>query len=234
MSTTRIALVTGCNRGIGLEICKELADTGVKVIVTARDEQKGRESLKIIAGKGRAFDFCVLDVNNEKSIHAAVAYAEKTFGHLDALVNNAAISIDGGQAGLNLGLDKLRQTIETNVYGPLLLSQAAVPLMKKNGYGRIVNLSSGMGQLNEMGAGSLAYRTSKSALNAITRILAAELKGTNILVNTMCPGWVRTDMGGANATRSVEQGADTAVWLATLPDDGPTGGFFRDRKPIPW
>lgn len=234
MSVTRIALVTGCNRGIGLEICKELADTGMKVIVTARDEKKGREAMKSIAGKGREFEFCALDVSDEKSIRTAIAYVEKTFGRLDALVNNAAIAIDGSQSGLNVELDKVRKTIETNVYGPLLLSQAAVPLMKKNGYGRIVNVSSGMGQLSEMNSGMPAYRTSKAALNAITRILAAELKGANILVNTMCPGWVRTDMGGKEATRGVEEGADTAVWLATLPDSGPTGGFFRDRKPIPW
>jgi NAD(P)-dependent dehydrogenase (short-subunit alcohol dehydrogenase family) len=127
-----------------------------------------------------------------------------------------------------------RDTLETNLIGPLLLAQVLVPLMKRNGYGRIVNVSSGQGQLSDMGVGTPAYRVSKTALNALTRTLAAELKGSGILVNSMCPGWVRTDMGGAGAPRTVEQGADTAVWLATLPDDGPSGGFFRDRRPIPW
>ncbi len=128
----------------------------------------------------------------------------------------------------------MRQTMETNVYGPYLLCQALVPLMKKNNYGRIVNISSGLGQLNDMGGGYPAYRMSKTAINVITRILAAELAGTNILVNSMCPGWVKTRMGGEGATRSVEEGADTAVWLSTLPDGGPTGKIFRDRKEVPW
>jgi len=131
-------------------------------------------------------------------------------------------------------VETYRETLETNVLGPLALAQALVPFMKRNRYGRIVNISSGMGQLSEMGVGSPAYRVSKTALNALTRILAADLKASGILVNSMCPGWVKTDMGGPTAPRTVEQGADTAVWLATLPDGGPTGGFFRDRKPIPW
>jgi len=139
-----------------------------------------------------------------------------------------------GSRVLDSKLVTWRDTLETNLIGPLLLAQVLVPLMKRNGYGRIVNVSSGQGQLSDMGVGTPAYRVSKTALNALTRTLAAELKGSGILVNSMCPGWVRTDMGGAGAPRTVEQGADTAVWLATLPDDGPSGGFFRDRRPIPW
>jgi len=139
-----------------------------------------------------------------------------------------------GSRVLDSKLVTWRDTLETNLIGPLLLAQALVPLLKRNGYGRIVNVSSGQGQLSDMGVGTPAYRVSKTALNALTRTLAAELKGSGILVNSMCPGWVRTDMGGAGAPRTVEQGADTAVWLATLPDDGPSGGFFRDRRPIPW
>jgi NAD(P)-dependent dehydrogenase (short-subunit alcohol dehydrogenase family) len=127
-----------------------------------------------------------------------------------------------------------RATLDTNLLGPLLMIQALVPLMKRKGYGRIVNVSSGQGQLTDMGVGTPAYRVSKTALNALTRTTAAELKGSGILANAMCPGWVRTDMGGSGAPRSVEQGADTALWLATLPDNGPSGGYFRDRKPIPW
>jgi NAD(P)-dependent dehydrogenase (short-subunit alcohol dehydrogenase family) len=154
------------------------------------------------------------------------------------LVNNAAIIADGSGGFHASVLDTvsgdLRRTFETNVLGPLRLIQAAVPVMRKQGYGRIVNISSGAGQLAEMGSGFPAYRMSKAALNALTRITAAELRDANIKVNAVCPGWVRTDMGGSDADRSVAEGAETPVWLATLPDNGPTGEFFRDRKPIPW
>lgn len=128
----------------------------------------------------------------------------------------------------------INRAMTTNVYGPLLMSQALVPLMKKNNYGRVVNISSGLGQLSDMGGGYPAYRISKTAINALTRMFAGELKDDNILVNSMCPGWVKTDMGGPDAPRDVQEGADTAVWLATLPDNGPRGKFFRDRQEIPW
>jgi NAD(P)-dependent dehydrogenase (short-subunit alcohol dehydrogenase family) len=153
------------------------------------------------------------------------------------LVNNAGVLLDMEAAGDSLfdaRLETFEQTFETNVWGPLLLSQTLIPAMKERGYGRVVNVSSGMGQLSDMGSGSPAYRLSKTALNALTRILAHELRSTNVLVNAVCPGWVRTDMGGPAAPRTPQQGADTITWLATLPDDGPSGGFFRDRKPIPW
>lgn len=234
MSIQRVALVTGCNRGIGTAICRQLADNQLLVIVTARDEAKGRASVKEMEGKNRKLDFHTLDTNNPESIRAAIGYAERTYGRLDVLVNNAGVFLDRDIPGLSVDLATVRATLETNVLGPLLLAQAAVPLMKKNGYGRMVNLSSGLGSLAGMGGAYLSYRTSKAALNAITRVLAAELSGTNILVNTMCPGWVRTDMGGASAPRNVEEGADTALWLATLPDGGPTGGFYADRKPMAW
>ena len=150
-------------------------------------------------------------------------------------MNNAGIMIDPrGSRFLDSKLDTYRDTLETNLFGPLQLAQAVVPLMKANRYGRIVNVSSGLGQLAEMGAGTPAYRISKAAINALTRILATEFKESNILVNSMCPGWVRTRMGGTARRARPEQAADTAVWLATLPDDGPTGGFFRDRKAIAW
>ena len=157
------------------------------------------------------------------------------YGRTDILINNAGIMIDPrGSRLLDSELKTYRDTLETNAFGPLLITQALLPLMKKRNYGRIVNLSSGRGQLSEMGSGTPAYRISKTALNALTRIVAAETRGSNILVNSLRPGWVKTDMGGPYAPRTVAQGADTAVWLATLPDGGPTGGFFRDRKPIPW
>jgi len=151
------------------------------------------------------------------------------------LVNNAGVMLDPrGTRFLDSALATYRATFEVNVWGALAATQAVLPLMQQRRYGRIVNLSSGLGQFTGMGNSTPAYRLSKTALNALTCIVAAETKGNNILVNAACPGWVRTDMGGAGAPRSVAQGADTPVWLATLPDGGPTGGYFRDRKPIPW
>jgi NAD(P)-dependent dehydrogenase (short-subunit alcohol dehydrogenase family) len=231
----KIAVVTGGNRGIGLEICRQLAGAGLRVMLTSRDESAGRAAQIALAVDGVGVDYGQLDVTDEQSILRLRDLVDGSYGRLDALVNNAGLLLDrSAVGGLAVGLDIVEETVETNVYGPIALSQALIPLMQRNSYGRIVNMSSGMGQLNDMGGGFLAYRLSKTALNAVTRVLAAELAGTNILVNSMCPGWVRTDMGGSGAPKSVEEGADTATWLATLPDGGPTGGFFRDRKPIPW
>ncbi|MNC85200.1 3-oxoacyl-[acyl-carrier-protein] reductase FabG [compost metagenome] len=168
-------------------------------------------------------------------MRAFAAWLEGAHKRCDILVNNAGIMADPrGSRVLDSKLATWRETLDTNLLGPLLMIQALAPLMKKNRYGRIVNMSSQLGQLAEMGAGTPSYRVSKAGLNALTRTLAAELSGSGILVNSMSPGWVRTDMGGAGAPRSVEQGADTAVWLATLPDGGPNGSWFLDRKPIPW
>ncbi len=238
MAVTRTALVTGANRGIGFEIVRQLARLGVLAVIGARDPKDGVSAAEKLQSEGLDVPVVALDEDREDSAAAAVAEVKRLYGRLDVLVNNAAILIDA-PGGFNASLFELtgetaRRTFETNVLGPLRLIQAASPLMREQGYGRIVNLSSIAGQLAEMGKGYPAYRISKTALNALTRIAAAELNDGNIKVNAMCPGWVRTDMGGANAERSVEQGADTAVWLATLADDGPTGGFFRDRKPIAW
>ena len=232
----RVAVVTGASRGIGLEICRQLGRRqDVRVVLTARNETKGKAEATQLRGEGVDVDFHVLDVTSEKSIRALADWLGATFGRCDILVNNAGILVDPrGSRFLDSRPATYRQTLETNVFGPLLLIQALVPLMKKNRYGRIVNISSAQGQLSDMGVGTPAYRISKAALNALTCVLAAELTGSGILVNSMCPGWVRTDMGGPGAPRTVQQGADTAVWLATLPDDGASGGFFRDRKPIPW
>ncbi|HKA39954.1 MAG TPA: SDR family oxidoreductase [Burkholderiales bacterium] len=228
--------MTGANRGIGLEICRQLARRGgLRVVLTARDEAKGKAATEKLRGDGLEVDFHVLDVTSEASIRAVAGWLEATCQRCDVLVNNAGVMADPrGSRVLDSRLQTWRDTLATNLIGPLLLIQALVPLMKKNGYGRIVNLSSGQGQLSDMGPGTPAYRVSKTALNALTRTLAADLTGSGILVNSMCPGWVKTDMGGASAPRTVEQGADTAVWLATLPDGGPNGRFFRDRKPIAW
>ena len=162
-----------------------------------------------------------------QSVKTFAGWLEGACKRCDILVNNAGVMLDPrGSRVLDSEVQTYHDTLGTNLFGPLLMIQALAPLMKKNGYGRIVNLSSGQGQLSDMGAGTPAYRVSKTALNALTRTLAAELRGSGILVNSMCPGWVKTDMGGAGAPRTVEQGADTAVWLATLPDDGPSGGLF--------
>lgn len=237
----KIAVVTGANRGIGFEICRQLAEKGILVILTSRDEKKGLQACEKLDKEELPVRFHQLDVDHAASINNLKNFIEKEFGRCDILVNNAGIFPDVSNTSdeedssiFKVHLDTIRQAITTNVFGPLLMCQALIPLMKKNHYGRIVNMSSGMGQLTHMNGGYPAYRFSKTALNTLTRILNDELLEHNILINSMCPGWVKTDMGGPGATRSIEEGADTAVWLATLPDKGPRGQFFRDRKEIPW
>lgn len=238
-ATLKTAVVTGANRGLGLETCRQLARLGLTVILTSRDARKGEAAAAGLRKAGAEVRFHPLDVTDPQSIRRLADFVEAEFGRFDVLVNNAGVFLDpvdspepDAASVFRAELDTIRRSMETNVYGPLLLCQALVPLMQ--GYGRIVNVSSGMGQLTEMNGGCPGYRFSKVALNALTRILADELQHTRIKVNSLCPGWVRTDMGGPHADRPVEEGADTIVWLATLPDDGPSGGFFRDRKPIPW
>lgn len=230
----RIALVTGGNRGIGFAVCKGLAQVGLKVILGSRDEAKGEEAVKALGKQGFSVDTHQLDVTDTGNISAIEEYITKQFGRLDVLINNAAVHLDKGQSFVNIPVEVVHQTFEVNLYGALRLCQAFIPMMRKQKYGRVVNVSSNMGSLSQMSERSVAYRTSKAAINALTRVIASEVKGHNIKVNSMSPGWVRTDMGGPSAPRSPEEGADTILWLATLPDDGPTGGFFKDREPIPW
>ena len=235
MNESRIAVVTGANRGLGREIARQLLRRGLQVVLTSRDPARGEAAAEALRGEGLAPRFLPLDVTADAGADALRDWLDRSYGRIDVLVNNAGVMLDGG--GMSLGalpLDILGRTLEVNLYGALRVTQALLPLMRRHGYGRIVNMSSGLGQLADMRSGTPAYRISKTALNALTRILAAELAGSNIKVNALCPGWVRTDLGGPNATKSVEEGADTAVWLATLPDDGPSGGFFRERQPIPW
>ncbi|MES0383433.1 MAG: SDR family oxidoreductase [Hyphomicrobium sp.] len=238
MTDKRVALVTGANRGMGLEIVRQLSRLGLIAVLAARDLEKGKVAAATLAAEEFDVPVVALDVTDADSIRAAVAEVRGLFGRIDVLVNNAAILKEGllpeDTSVLDVSGDLVNQTFLTNTVGPLRMIQATVPGMRERGYGRIVNLSSGAGQLAEMGGGFPAYRLSKSALNALTRITAAELGAHEIKINSVCPGWVRTDMGGPHATRTVEHGAETAVWLATLPEDGPTGGFFRDMKPIPW
>jgi len=234
MSGGRIAIVTGANRGLGYEASRQLGELGVDVVLTARDLGKAEEAATGLAAAGSVRPH-QLDVTDPGSVAALADDLASELGGVDILVNNAGIVPDGwSQSVLDVDPQALRDGLETNVLGPLRMAQAVVPMMRDGGYGRIVNVSSGMGQLSEMNGRSPAYRTSKTSLNALTRILADELKDDPILVNSVCPGWVRTDLGGESAPLSVERGADTIVWLATLPNDGPTGGFFRERKPIAW
>jgi NAD(P)-dependent dehydrogenase (short-subunit alcohol dehydrogenase family) len=236
-----VAVVTGANRGLGLETARQLARRDIRVILTSRNAGKGEMALEKLLAEGLDVLFQPLDVTAESSIADLGAFIHSRCGRLDILINNAGIfldrhgSEDANAAGVfNASLETLTATLKTNLYGPLLLAQELTPLMKQQRYGRIVNISSGMGQLSEMEGRSPAYRISKTALNALTRILAAETRGYNILVNSVCPGWVRTEMGGPNAERTVEEGATGILWAATLPDDGPSGGVFRDGQPIPW
>lgn len=231
----RIAIVTGANRGIGLEICRQLAARDDHlVLLTARNASAGKQAAASLQENGGNVQFHALDVNEQNSVRRLIKFVADHFGRADVLVNNAAVYLDRRLTVREIDPGLVRQTMETNFFGPLRLVQQLLPLMERNDYGRIVNLSSSMGSLTKMRGGALAYRASKVALNSLTRMLAAELQGANIKVNSVDPGWVRTDMGGPHADRDVAQGAETAAWLATLPDDGPSGGFFRDKQPIPW
>lgn len=231
----RVAVVSGGNKGIGFEICRQLAAKGLRVVLTSRDPDKGRDAAERLRNEKLDVLFRVLDVDSDDSVAALRGYLDLEVGRADVLVNNAGILIDSRSTSVvREPIETFRRTLETNFYGALRLCQALVPLMRRNHYGRIVNLSSGLGQLHDMGDGTPAYRVSKTALNALTRMLSVAMAGDDILVNSMCPGWVRTDMGGPNASRSAGQAAETAVWLAMLPHGGPSGGFFRDKQPIPW
>ena len=232
MNDTRpVALVTGANRGIGLEVCRQLAGEGYAVVLGSRDPGKGEEAA---AGLGAANVFPVqLDVSDDESVRAAASWVEERFGRCDALVNNAALHYDAGARAQSADLAVVHEAMETNLFGAWRTAIALLPLLRSAEHGRIVNVSSGGGSLADMGMGTPAYRVSKTALNALTRTLAAELRSEGILVNAVCPGWTATDMGGGGG-RPVADGAASVVWAVTLPDDGPTGGFFRDGRPLPW
>jgi NAD(P)-dependent dehydrogenase (short-subunit alcohol dehydrogenase family) len=235
MAARRIAVVTGANRGLGYEIARQLARADVFVVIGARDPVKGDQAAARLAADGASVAAFALDVNDTRSVRRFVEHVEKAHGTPSILVNNAGVYPESTDATvLDTPTSMWRETFETNLFGAVRMCREIVPRMQKLRYGRIVNVSSGLGQLQQMAGGSPAYRVSKSALNALTCALAAEVAGTGILVNSMSPGWVKTDMGGKEAPRSVEQGADTAVWLCLLPSSGPSGQFFRDRKPIPW
>ena len=230
----KIAAVTGGNRGIGFQICRDIANKDLKVLLTARNSEKGAESAKILQDEGLDVTFYELDVSSAESIDNFVSRVKKEFSRIDVLVNNAAIIPDARSSGLSVEIQELQVSLETNVYGIIRLSQKIIPLMIKNNYGRIINLSSGMGQFADMGSGDVAYRISKTAVNTITKVLANETDSYNIQINSVDPGWVKTEMGGAGASSSVEEGADTIVWLSTRPDNSPTGMFYKKREIISW
>jgi NAD(P)-dependent dehydrogenase (short-subunit alcohol dehydrogenase family) len=229
-----VALVTGANRGIGREVARQLAAKGYEVIVSARDGQKAQEAADEIARESAAsVRALTLDVADHESIGRAAQELHENPARLDVLVNNAGVGTDWGVSGTDPDFEAMGRALETNFYGAYRLTAALLDLLRASPHPRIVNVSSGMGGITEMGGWSPGYRVSKAALNAMTRILATELKDARVLVNSACPGFVNTDMGGQfGAQKPVEDGAAGVVWLATLPDDGPTGGFFRDGKPI--
>ncbi len=230
----KIVAVTGGNRGIGFQVCSDLAKKGLKVLLTARNCERGIESANMLQGEGLDVTFFELDVSSAESIDNFVTLVTEEFGRIDVLVNNAAIIPDARSSGLSVEIQELQVSLETNVYGIIQLSQKIIPLMIKNNYGRIINMSSGMGQFADMGSGYLAYRISKTAVNTITKVLANETDSHNIQINSVDPGWVKTEMGGAGASLSVEEGADTIVWLSTQPDNSPTGMFYKKREIISW
>jgi len=231
MENERVALVSGGNRGIGLEVCRQLSGQGITVVMGSRDAEQGRAAAAGLPGGVAVHQ---LDVADPASVEGLARSVEEEYGRLDVLVNNAAISNDEGQSGVDADLDRVKEALEANLFGAWRLCELAIPMMRRNGYGRIVNVSTGLASLEDMGGGSPGYRVSKTALNVLTRILASELRGSGILVNAVNPGWVQTDMGGSSATRTVEEGAEALVWAATLPNNGPNGGFFRDREPVAW
>jgi len=231
-----VIIVTGANRGIGLEICRQLAARGAQVILTARDSKAGKAAAGKLPSEGQPVRFHPFDVNDDEGVADLHEFVRKNFGRCDVLVNNAGIIAEHDDSILSVTPAAMQATLATNTIAPLRLTQALLPLLRKSQRGgRVINVSSGAGELeNFSGSWSPAYSLSKAALNLVTRMLAPALAKDGIVVNSMCPGWVRTDMGGSGAPRDVVQGADTAVWLALDAPAKLTGKFFRDRKIIPW
>jgi len=235
----KLAVVTGANRGMGFETCRQLGRLGYRVVLTARDFTAGKDAANKLKSEGLEVEPFQLDLTRPEEIARLVMIARRDWGQVHTLVNNAGIYLERNATaiGKNISvfdsrMEVIRTILESNALGPLSLSQGIISMMRENNYGRVVNLSSGMGQLSEMYGGAPGFRLACVCTNAITRIFAHELKGTNVLVNSVDPGWVRTHT--KEATRSIEEGVETTIWLATLPDGGPSGQFFRDKQPIAW
>ena len=241
-SSKPVSLITGANKGIGLEIARKLGSLGHSVLVGARDKKRGKTATESLKASGIDAHLMLLDVTHQPSIVRTVNYIEQEYGRLDVLVNNAGIIHDRSLKASEIPLDTVREVFEPNFFGLIAVTQAMIPLLRKSAAGRVVNMSSALGsitlQADPNGALGdfklLGYGASKAAVNAVTVFFAHELRDTNVKVNAASPGWVKTDMGGPEAPGTPDQGADTPVWLATLPADGPTGGFFQDRQPLPW
>lgn len=229
----RVAVVTGGNRGLGLEIVRKLADSGLRVVLGSRSFEAGRSALDALGPMGGRVSTQQLDVADRNSVFAFVRWLRRTYGRCDVLVNNAALAIDQEHDALRADLAVVRLTLEVNLLGAWQLTQALAPAMRARRYGRIVNVSSSVALFDQLGSGIPAYRVSKAALNALTVVLADDLRPDGVLVNACCPGRVATGMGGDTGVPAAEA-ADTPVWLATLADDGPTGGFWLDRELLTW
>ena len=250
MSTQKVALVTGANRGLGLEISRQLAQQGVTVLMGARKIHQGETAAQSLRDEGLNVRAVKLDVTSTNDIEQLSQQIESQFGKLDVLINNAAVLIDMNVQPTEIKEEILRQSFEVNFFGPYLLTQKMAPLLRKSDRGRVVNMDTGVASLTQLADPDSplredicpAYQTSKAALNALTLVFAKELSADGIKVNSACPGWVMTDMGhedlpdygDAAHPKTPEEGVDTPIWLATLPDDGPTGGFYSDRQPRDW
>jgi NAD(P)-dependent dehydrogenase (short-subunit alcohol dehydrogenase family) len=232
MSESRVALVTGANRGIGLEVCRQLGTQGWTVLLGARDLEKGKAAADVLLREGVKVRPVQLDVTSIDDAQRLKATVEAEYGVLDVLVNNAAILYDGWQHVSNANLEEARQAFENNTLGPWMMAQVFLPLLRNSQHPRIVNVSSEAGSIERMSPVAPAYSVSKAALNAVTRMLAVEL-GRPFVINAVCPGWTDTDMGNKGG-RPVAEGAASVVWAVNLPDDGPTGGFYQDGKLLPW
>ena len=230
--TARVVLVTGANRGIGRELARQLALRGDVVVLTARDLAKAERVAAALPGREHVLARR-LDVTDPASVERVAAELDSLHGRLDVLVNNAAIDYDTWQRATTADLEVVREALEVNLLGAWQTCLTLLPLLRQSRHGRIVNVSSEAGSLASMDGGPPAYNVSKAALNALTRMLAGELRRDRILVNAVCPGWVATDMGGPGG-RPVAEGAASVLWAVDLPDDGPTGGFYRDGRPVPW
>ena len=233
MMMTRNVLVTGGNRGIGREIVRQIANGGGTALLGARNVVQAREVAASLTGGPGRVEIVPLDVADPGSITRAARHVDNTHDRIDVLINNAAIHYDTWQRGVDADLDIVEEVLQTNLLGAWRVTQALLPLVRRSEHPRIVNVSSESGSLASMGGGTPAYSVSKAALNALTRVLADELRSDGVLVNAVCPGWTATDMGGRGG-RPVADGAASVIWAADLPDDGPTGGFFRDGRPVPW
>lgn len=229
-----VAVVTGASRGIGFEVCRQLAALGYLVVLGSRDLRQAQLAAKELDASGDRVYPAHIEIDNSVNIAQLADWIRDRYGRLDAIVNNAAVPPDRWAIAGTTDLSPVAEALDVNLFGAWRVTQALLPLLRSSPRPRVVNVSSEAGSIALMSGGRPAYSVSKAALNAITRVLAGELRGTGILVNAVDPGWVRTDMGGAIAPRSVEQGAASVLWAVQLPDDGPTGGFFRDGEPVPW